>query len=164
MLSPLALLLIAGLSSPDFATREACTEALSVCPELVGPPLWWHYPDPETEHRLRRVREHYEPPRMVGTWKVADGSENYTWVYHLERHGRGYYEVADWADGPRRPFRWQLRGSALTFAYDAGVWLECLRVQKDGRPLHPDVTVCRWAGVAGPCKGRVLWTAAESPY
>jgi hypothetical protein len=40
MFLPVALILIAGLGSDDFDTRETCQEILSVCPELAEPVLW----------------------------------------------------------------------------------------------------------------------------
>jgi hypothetical protein len=72
MFLPVALLLIAGLASDDFDTREACQEALSLCPELAEPVVWGHYLDPEVNHRLQVARQGYDPPWLLGKWRVTN--------------------------------------------------------------------------------------------
>jgi hypothetical protein len=90
MFLPVALLLIAGLASDDFDTREACQEALSLCPELAEPVLWWHYPDPEVRYRLQVARQGYDPSWLLGKWKVANDS-GLTYIVVIEPHGQSRY-------------------------------------------------------------------------
>jgi hypothetical protein len=90
MFLPVALILIAGLGSDDFDTRETCQEILSVCPELAEPVLWRYYPDPEVNYRLQVVRQGYDPPWLLGKWKVANDT-GLTYVVVIEPHGRARY-------------------------------------------------------------------------
>jgi hypothetical protein len=93
MFLPVALLLIAGLASDDFTTREACQEALSLCPELAEPVLWWHYPDPEVNHRLQVARQGYDPPWLPGKWKLTN-EIGITCTVVIEPHGQARYWYA----------------------------------------------------------------------
>jgi hypothetical protein len=95
MFLPVALLLIAGLASDDFATRETCQEALSLCPDLAEPVVWWHYSDPEVNHRLQVVRQDYDPPWLLGYWKVSSDT-GLSFSILIKPHGQAqfWYENA----------------------------------------------------------------------
>lgn len=112
MCVPLALILIAGLASDDFATREACQESLSLCPELAGPPLWRRYADPEVEHRLQAVRQNCAPPAwLLGTWEVRN-EMGFGFTVTLEPHGQGRYWYTHSSGFPLF-CTWQYTGNAI---------------------------------------------------
>lgn len=112
MLLPVALLLIAGLASDDFATREACQEALALCPELADPLLWHHYADPEVEHRLQVLRQDCEPLWLLGTWNVHCAGGSLAYRYIFLPHGKGIWCVVPGSE--RYPFTWHWRPGQLT--------------------------------------------------
>jgi hypothetical protein len=97
MFLPIALLLIAGLASEDFSTREACQEALSLCPELSEPVLWWESNDPEVNHRLQVIRQNYDPPWLLGRW-VVTSETGLTFTIVIEPHGQARYWYGDTPD------------------------------------------------------------------
>jgi hypothetical protein len=123
MFLPVALLLIAGLASDDFATRETCQEALSLCPELAEPVVWWHYPDPEVNHRLQLVRQDYDPPWILGEWKVTSDT-GMAFSILIKPHGQAqfWYETynpqySDWCTWHYSEDTIMLRGSIETEVY-----------------------------------------------
>jgi hypothetical protein len=146
MFLPVALILIAGLASDDFSTREACQEALSLCPELAGPLLWRRYADPEVEHRLQAVRQNCDPPDwLLGTWK-ARSEDSIAFTIVLEPHGQGRF----WYTGTpayTNPFTWQYTGNAIILDCRNG-GLEVYRV-KPGK---------RWGTAAQPVEVPYWWT------
>lgn len=146
MCLPLALILIAGLASDDFATREACQEALSLCPELAGPPLWRRYADPEVNHRLEAVRQDCDPPAwLLGKWSVRN-EMGFGFTIVLEAHGQGrfWYSVTPESAYPN-PLTWQYTGGAIILDCHDG--LEVYRV----RPGK------RWGTAAQPQEVHYWW-------
>jgi hypothetical protein len=144
MFLPIALILIAGLASDDFATREACQEALSLCPELAGPPLWRRYADPEVEHRLQVVRQDCGPPDwLLGTWE-ARSENDLAFTVVLEPHGQGRFWYAD-TPAYSSPLTWQYTGRAIILNNrDAGLEVYHIRQGKRWRTAAQPVEVPYW--------------------
>jgi hypothetical protein len=149
MFLPIALILIAGLSSDDFATREACQEALSLCPELAGPYLWHRYADPEVEHRLQAVRQDCDPPDwLLGTWE-ARSENSVAFAVVLKPHGQGRFWYAG-TPAYTNPLTWQYTGHAIILdCRDGG--LEVYRI----RPGK------RWGTAAQPVEVPYWWTKGK---
>jgi hypothetical protein len=146
MFLPVALLLIAGLASDDFATRETCQEALSLCPELAEPALWWYSPDPEVNHRLQVVRQNYEPSWLLGKW-VVTSETGLTFTIVIEPHGQARY----WYGGtPGFPFSctWQYYSNTIILLCSNKL-MEVYRVKRGKRwttAAAQGEVPCWWTG------------------
>lgn len=146
MFLPIALLLIAGLASDDFSTREACQEALSLCPELAGPALWWESNDPEVNHRLQAVRQNYDPPWLLGKWKVTSET-GLTFTIVIEPHGQAHYWYEDASANFPNPCAWQYTSDTIILQC-SGKLMEVYSLRRGKRWTTAAVqgeTPCWWA-------------------
>jgi hypothetical protein len=145
MFLPVSLLLIAGLASDDFATREVCQEALSLCPQLAEPVVWWYFPDPEVNHRLQVIRQDYDPPWLLGEWKVSSDT-GMSFSILIKPHGQAqfWYETyspkySDWCT-------WYYSGDSITLKSSAEE-TEVYRLKRGKRwttAVVPGEVSCWW--------------------
>jgi hypothetical protein len=162
MFLPVALLLIAGLGSDDFITREACQEFLSICPELAEPVVWWHYPDPEVNHRLQVVRRDYDPPWLLGEWKVtSDTGMSFSILIKTQGQARFWYETynpkySDWCT-------WYYSGDTIILTSESET--EVYRLKRGNRwtaTAVPGEISCWWTQGKKVLRTRRFFTGASS--